>query len=99
MCRNSGATGNKSSVRGTRGNGDTDTYRFAKDSGLLVSSTLMLETPQGKMAITTNNSDFQDTDGALLARTIEQVTPFATLKIVIDEVSFAPLSDADFTAR
>jgi hypothetical protein len=84
-------------VRATRENGNVDHYHFSKESGMLVSTVIVSPTGQGTMEITTNSSNFKDFDGIKLATEIEQITPVVTVKIVIEDVSFADLSASDFT--
>lgn len=92
-----GGASDADTVRATRANGDADIFHFSKESGLLVSSTIISETPQGKAAITANYSDFQEHGGILLPMKVEQVTPLVTLQIELDKVTFDGLSAADFS--
>lgn len=84
-------------VRATRESG-VDSYHFSRDSGMLVSTTFEMPTPQGNMTITTKTNDYQEYDGIKVATNIAAAVPAVglTYKIVIDDVSFNELSESDF---
>ncbi|MEX1033182.1 MAG: hypothetical protein WDZ30_07460 [Cellvibrionaceae bacterium] len=83
-------------VRAVRANGDEDFYYFSKETGLLAGSELMIHSPQGSMRITSRLNNYREFGSMLVPTETVQETPMATIKIVVDEVSFAPLSESDF---
>ncbi|MDA1076315.1 MAG: hypothetical protein O3A63_16370 [Proteobacteria bacterium] len=91
-----GVESNTVEVRATRENGSSDSYFFAKDSGLIQKTVLDAFTAQGKMKVTANSKKYAEFNGLTLATEVEQVTPMATIRIVIEDVSFDALSAADF---
>ncbi len=84
-------------VRATR-EGGVDSYHFSRDSGMLVSTTFEMPTPQGNISITTKTSNYQEYDGVKVGTDIAVAVPAVglTYKIVIDNVSFNELSGSDF---
>ncbi len=84
------------SVTATRANGNVDTYTFDIETGLLASNTVQTPTPQGTFAITANYANYQEFDGIQIATEVEQVTPVATIKIEVEEVTVNSLSADDF---
>jgi hypothetical protein len=83
-------------VRATRENGSSDSFFFARDTGLIQKTVLDAYPAQGKMKVTPNSQKYADFNGLTLATEIEQVTPMATIRIVIEDVTFDALSADDF---
>jgi hypothetical protein len=83
-------------IKAVRKNGDTDLYEFSKETGLIVSAVLQAETPQGKTEVGMQFKNYKNFDGEMIATEINQVTPQATIKIVLNEVSFAPIAEDMF---
>lgn len=83
-------------VKAVKKNGEADLYEFSKETGLMVAAVLQAETPQGKMEVETQFKNYKNFDGELMPTEINQVTPQASVKIVITEVSFAPIPEEKF---
>jgi hypothetical protein len=91
-----GAANPNTKIKAVKKNGDTDYYDFAKDSGLLVAALLEGETAQGKMKIGIQFRNYKEFEGQLVATELVQTVPQATIKIVFDQVSFAPIGEDKF---
>lgn len=91
-----GADGPNHKIKATRKNGDADIYEFSKETGLIVSAVMQAATPQGKMEVSMQFKNYKIFDGEMIATEIDQITPQATIKIVLKEVSFAPIPEEKF---
>jgi len=92
-------TGEQSAVhkiKAVKPNGDTDYYEFSKESGLLLAAMIEGETAQGRMQIGVKFNNYKSFDGMLLPMELIQETPQAAIKLTFNEVSFAPLTEANF---
>lgn len=83
-------------VRALRANGVEDFYYFSKESGLLIGSQLTADTPMGTMKMTNRMNNYQEFGSILLPVETIQESSMATVRVVLDDVSFEPLTEADF---
>jgi hypothetical protein len=83
-------------IKAVKKSGDTDYYEFSKETGLLVAAALEGETAQGHMKIAAQFKNYKDFDGEKMPTELIQVTPQATVKLTISEVSFAPVTEDKF---
>lgn len=72
-------------------------YYFNKESGLLVGTDITTDSPMGVMTQQTTIKDYKDFGGVLWGATMEQSTSMATIRIVVDDVSYDELSEDIFT--
>jgi hypothetical protein len=83
-------------IKATKKSGDPDYYDFSKDTGLLMEAVIQGETAQGRMKVGIQYRNYKDFEGMKIPTEMIQSTPQATIKLNINEVSFAPLTDEKF---
>lgn len=83
-------------VKAVSKSGREDLYYFSKESGLIVGTTVTLDSPMGEITQHTSLKDYEDTGGVMMPKTIEQNSSMANVRIVIESTSFEPLSTSDF---
>jgi hypothetical protein len=83
-------------IKAVKKSGDTDYYDFSKETGLLVAAVFEGETVQGRMKIPMQFKNYKAFEGVTIATEIVQSTPQATVKLTINEVSFAPVTEDKF---
>ncbi len=94
------AEGSESSnhkVVATTASGTEDLYYFSKESGLLIGAVLNLDTGTGIESVRMAYNNYRDFGGMVLASEIMQTMSVATIKMVIDDVSYDALSAEDFS--
>jgi len=84
-------------VRAVTADGTEDFYFFSKETGLMTGTIITADSAMGRITTTAEFSNYQEFGGMLFATEQLQSTPMATINVVIDSVTFAPLSAADFT--
>jgi hypothetical protein len=83
-------------IKAVKKNGDTDYYEFSKQSGLLETAVIEGETAQGRMTIDIQFANYKEFNGMMVPMQLIQTVPQATMKLTIAEVTFPPLTDANF---
>jgi hypothetical protein len=83
-------------IKALKKNGDTDYYEFSKENGLLVAAVIEGETGQGHMTIQMQFNHYKDFDGRMIPTELIQSMPQATMKLTMNEVSYAPLAEDTF---
>ena len=83
-------------VRAVNKYGRENFYYFAKDTGLLSGTDITMDSEMGVMTQHTTLTNYQNFDGVLMAKETLQSSSMADVKVVLDNVSFVPLTEKDF---
>ncbi|MFL6277758.1 MAG: hypothetical protein ACJ74G_21430 [Blastocatellia bacterium] len=84
-------------VDATSADGVTETMYFDAQSGLIVRTDVVADTPEGKTQVSSYSSDYRDVDGVKIPFTIRQTTPTIEFTIKLDSVKHnVAIDDAKF---
>ncbi len=85
-------------VKAVNKRGRENYYYFSKETGLLNGFDITADSPMGVSTTNSIMKNYQDYGGILWPQTMEQVTPMVTIKIVVDDVSYKPLTESSFVS-
>jgi len=91
-----GSTTKNHKVVATATDGEVDSYYFSKESGLLIGAILKINAGQGLESVRISYNKYKDFGGMKIASEVIQTMSIATMKMVIEDVSYEPLSQDIF---
>lgn len=80
-------------VKATRSNGNADYYYFSREADLLTGMVLYAVTAMGSDTVTIQNNNYQSFDSILMPTELVQNSSMSDSRIVIDNISFAEITD------
>jgi outer membrane lipoprotein-sorting protein len=88
---------NEYQVKATKANGKEDIYYFSKETGLLTGTVLQAATAMGNDTASTQNNNYKEFNGVLMATELLQSSGMGNSRIVIDDITFGNVDDSVFS--